>query len=101
MDQAVAVEKSLAAAGKKIQLLEDEIDEIRAKHRSTPEVALMQQLAEVKEQLADSERRIEMIKAEKSDALLEKEHFRANVNKLVGGFMHALFVFRLISCTKY
>jgi hypothetical protein len=80
----------LAAAGKKIQLLEDEIDEIRAKHRSTPEVALMQQLAEAKGQLADSERRIEMIKAEKSEVMLEKEHFRASVNKLVGGSLTVL-----------
>ena len=83
MEQAVAVEKSLAAAGKKITLLEAEIDEIRAKHRNTPEVVLMQQLAEVKGQLADSERRIETIKAEKAEIILEKEQFRASVNKLV------------------
>jgi chromosome segregation ATPase len=83
MEQAVAVEKSLAAAGTKMKHLEDEIDDIRAKHRSTPEVALLQQLAEIKGQLADSERRIESIKAEKAEIVLEKEQFRASVNKLV------------------
>lgn len=72
----MAVEKSLAAALK-------EIDELRVKHRNTPEVALMQQLAEVKGQLADSERRNEAIKAEKAEIVLEKEQFRASVNKLV------------------
>lgn len=83
MEQAVAVEKSLAAAGTKMKNLEDEIDDIRAKHRSTPEVALLQQLAEIKGKLADSERRIESIKAEKAEIVLEKEQFRASVNKLV------------------
>ena len=73
----------MAAAGKKIKLLEDEIDEIKTKHRNTPEVTLMQQLAEVKGQLAESERRIETIKAEKADLVLENEQFRASVNKLV------------------
>ena len=73
----------MAAAGKKIKLLEDEIDEIKTKHRNTPEVTLMQQLAEVKGQLAESERRVETIKAEKADLVLEKEQFRASVNKLV------------------
>lgn len=83
MEQAVAVEKSLAAAGTKMKNLEDEIDDIRAKHRSTPEVALLQQLAEIKGKLADSERRVESIKAEKAEIVLEKEQFRASVNKLV------------------
>lgn len=70
-------------SGKKIKQLEVEIDEMREKHRRTPEVALLQQLAEVKGQLADSERRIEIVKSEKVDILLEKEQFRASVNKLV------------------
>ena len=83
IEKAVAAEKSAAAAGSKIKLLEDEIDEIRAKHRNTPEVALLQQMAEVKGQLADSQRRIETIKAEKAEIVLEKEQFRASVNKLV------------------
>lgn len=83
MEQAIAAEKSLATASSKIKLLEDEIDQIRIKHRSTPEVALMQQLAEVKGQLADSERRIERIKSEKAEIVLQKEQFRASVNKLV------------------
>jgi negative regulator of sigma E activity len=83
LDQAAEAQKTVATAGKKIRMLEDEIDEIRAKHRQTPEVALIQQLAEVKGQLADSERRCEMVKAEKAEILLEKEQFRASVNRLV------------------
>ena len=83
IEKVVAAEKSAAAAGSKIKVLEDEIDEIRAKHRNTPEVALLQQMAEVKGQLADSQRRIETIKAEKAEIVLEKEQFRASVNKLV------------------
>ena len=83
IEKAIAAEKSAAAAGSKIKVLEDEIDEIRAKHRNTPEVALLQQMAEVKGPLADSQRRIETIKAEKAEIVLEKEQFRASVNKLV------------------
>ncbi|KAL3786510.1 hypothetical protein HJC23_010676 [Cyclotella cryptica] len=74
--------RSLEVSGKKIKLLEDEIDEIREKHRKTPEVTLLQQLAQVKGQLADTERRIEMMKSEKVEILLEKEQFRASVNRL-------------------
>ena len=83
IEKAAAAEKSAAAAGSKVKLLEDEIDEIRAKHRNTPEVALLQQMAEVKGQLAESLKRIETIKAEKAEIVLEKEQFRASVNKLV------------------
>ena len=83
IEKAVAAEKSAAAAGSKIKILEDEIDDIRAKHRNTPEVALLQQMAEVKGQLAESLKRIETIKAEKAEIVLEKEQFRASVNKLV------------------
>ena len=59
------------------------MDQLREQYRKTPEVTLLQQMAELKGQLADSERRIETIKAEKSQVLLEKEKFRANVHKLV------------------
>jgi len=43
----------------------------------------VQQIAELKGQLADCERRIEAVKAEKSQILQDKEKFRVNVKKLV------------------
>ena len=82
MEQVIIVEKSLTAASSKIKLLEEEIDQIRVKHRSTPEVALIQELAKVKGQLAESDRQIERIKSEKAEIALQKEQFRASVNKL-------------------
>lgn len=82
-DQAVMAEKAATAAAKKVKQLEAEIDELREKHRKTPEAALVQQIAELKGQLADSERRIEAVKAEKSQILQDKEKFRVNVKKLV------------------
>ena len=75
--------KEAAAAAKKVKQVEAEMDELREKHRKTPEAALLQQLAEIKGQLADSERRIEAVKAEKNQILQDKEKFRINVKKLV------------------
>ena len=97
IEKAVAAEKAAAAAGSKIKLLEDEIDEIRAKHRNTPEVALLQQMAEVKGQLTESLRRIETIKAEKAEIVLEKEQFRASVNKLVSLITSFMYMVLLVS----
>jgi chromosome segregation ATPase len=82
-DQAVLAEKAATAAAKKVKQLEAEMDELREKHRKTPEAALVQQIAELKGQLADCERRIEAVKAEKSQILQDKEKFRVNVKKLV------------------
>lgn len=59
------------------------MDQLREHHRKTPEVTLMHQVAELKGQLADSERRMEAINAEKNHVTAEKERFRADVHKLV------------------
>ena len=75
--------KEAAAAAKKVKLVETEMDELREKHRKTPEALLVQQIAEVKGQLAESERRIEAVKAEKNQILQDKEKFRINVKQLV------------------
>lgn len=83
LEQAVLAKKEAAAAAKKVKQAEVEMDELREKHRKTPEAMLMQQVAEIKGQLADSERRIEAVKAEKNTILQDKEKFRINVKKLV------------------
>ncbi len=83
LEQAVLAKKEAAAASKKVKQVEAEMDELREKHRKTPEAVLMQQLAEIKGQLADSERRVEAVKAEKNQILQDKERFRINVKKLV------------------
>ena len=83
LEQAVLAKKEAAAAAKKVKQVEADMDELREKHRKTPEAALLQQLAEIKGQLADSERRIEAVKAEKNQVLQDKEKFRINVKKLV------------------
>ena len=86
LEQAVLAQKSEAAAAKKVKQVEDEMDELRKQHRSTPEAALLQQVAELKGQLADSDRRIEALKAERGQIIIEKEQFRTNVRKLVSTF---------------
>mmetsp|Transcript_11714 Transcript_11714/g.25280 ORF Transcript_11714/g.25280 Transcript_11714/m.25280 type:complete len:199 (+) Transcript_11714:969-1565(+) len=58
------------------------MDQLREQYRKTPEVTLMHQVAELKGQLADCERRAEAIEAEKSQVTAEKEQFRSNVHKL-------------------
>lgn len=83
LEQAVLAKKESAEAAKKVKRLEAEMDELREKHRKTPEAALVQQLAEMKGDLADGERRFEAVKAEKNQILLDKEKFRTNVRKLV------------------
>lgn len=82
-EQAVLAKKEAAAAAKKVKLVETEMDELREKHRKTPEALLVQQIAEIKGQLAESERRIEAVKAEKNQILQDKEKFRINVKQLV------------------
>lgn len=62
------------------------MDALRVQHRNTPEAALMQQVAELKGQLADRERKIEVLKAERGQIIAEKEQFRINVRKLVSPF---------------
>mmetsp|Transcript_24358 Transcript_24358/g.50585 ORF Transcript_24358/g.50585 Transcript_24358/m.50585 type:complete len:620 (+) Transcript_24358:193-2052(+) len=82
MNQALAAEKAAAAAEKKVQKIESDMDQLREFYRKTPEVTLMGQVAELKGQLADSERRIESLKAEKAEIHLAKEQFRSNVHRL-------------------
>lgn len=77
-----AVEEAVSA-NKKVSQLESELEQMRERHRSTPEVSLLHQVAELKGQLADSERRIEAINAEKNQVTADKERFRSNVHKLV------------------
>ena len=83
VEQAVQSEKSAATANKKVKQVEGEMDKLREQHRKTPEVALMHQLAELKGQLADYQRRMEELKAEIKRVTAEKEQFRSNVHKLV------------------
>ncbi|KAL7527650.1 hypothetical protein ACHAXR_002059, partial [Thalassiosira sp. AJA248-18] len=75
VDQAAVAEKSAAAANHKVKQIESEMDQLREQHRKTPEVTLLHELAGLKGQLADSQRRMEAMKA-------EKEQFRSNVHKL-------------------
>ena len=82
-EQAVLAKKEAAAATKKVKQVETEMDELREKHRKTPEALLVQQIAEMKGQLAECERRIEAVKAEKNQILQDKEKFRINVKQLV------------------
>lgn len=82
-EQAVLAKKDAAAAAKKVKQVETEMDELREKQRKTPEALLLQQLAETKGQLADSERRVEAMKAEKNQIVQDKEKFRINVKQLV------------------
>lgn len=56
--------------------------ELREQHKAKPEVTLMHEIAQLKGQLAESERRIEALKSEKNLVTSEKEQFRKNVHKL-------------------
>jgi hypothetical protein len=83
IEQAVIAGKAMAAANKKVDQMVSEMDRLREQHRATPEYTLLHKLAELTGQLADSERRIEILKAEKNQVNSEKEQFRSNVHKLV------------------
>ena len=63
--------------------METEMDQLRERHLKSPEMTLLHQVAELKGRLADGERRIEAIRAEKAQVTAEKEEFRSNVHKLV------------------
>lgn len=76
VEAAVLAEKAAAAANEKVKRMEDEV-------RKTPEITLMHQMAELKGQLADTERRMEVMRVEKNQVTAEKEQFRSNVHKLV------------------
>ncbi|KAL3762770.1 hypothetical protein ACHAW5_000206 [Stephanodiscus triporus] len=82
IEQAVIAGKAAAVANKKVDQMVSEMDQLREQHRATPEFTLLHQLAELKGQLADSERRIEVLKAEKNQVSTEKEQFRSSVHKL-------------------
>jgi|688.fasta_scaffold2125800_1 hypothetical protein len=89
IEKAVVAGKAAAAANKKVDQMISEMDHLREQHRATPEFTLLHQLAEYKGQLADSERRIEILKAEKNQVSTEKEQLRSNVHKLVRcNFVH-------------
>ena len=89
IEQAVVAGKAAAAANKKTDQMVSEIDHLREQYRATPEFTLLHQLAELKGQLADSERRIEILKVEKNQVSTEKEQLRSNVHKLVRcNFVH-------------
>ncbi|KAL7545676.1 hypothetical protein ACHAWF_009025 [Thalassiosira exigua] len=82
VEQAVASEKLAAAANKRVKQIENEMDHLREEQRKTPEVTLMHQVAELKGQLAENERRLESERAEKNKVFAEKERFRSDVHKL-------------------
>ena len=70
-------------ATKKVKQMELEMESLREQHRKTPEITLMNQMAELKGQLADKERQNEALKAEKHQISSEKDRFRQDVHKLV------------------
>ena len=76
-----AVEQAVVA-NKKASQIEAEMKELREQHKAKPEVTLMHEIAQLKGQLAESERRIEALKSEKNLVTSEKEQFRKNVHKL-------------------
>lgn len=82
MDQAVSAEKSTAEAEKKSRQLEARVDELREQIRKAPDVSMIHEIADLKAQLAVSERRIEAVKMEHNSTVAEKEQFRSNVHKL-------------------
>ena len=82
MEQAVQAQKASAERNKKVVALESQMDKLREAPSYEAEVSLMRQLAELEGQLADTERRVEAIRAEKNLVTTEKEQFRQNVHKL-------------------
>jgi hypothetical protein len=88
IEDGVAARKAVAAANKKVDMIMCENDKLREQQRSSPEFTLLHQLAELKGQLVDSERRIETLKSEKNQISIEKEHFRSNVHKMAKALQH-------------
>ena len=83
VEKTLIAEKAAAAANMRAKQLEEDFEKFRMKQRQSPEALLLQEIAELKGRLAESGSRYHRSVAENNQALLEKEQFRANVQKLV------------------
>jgi hypothetical protein len=82
VDRAEVAEMRAVAAEKRMRAAEEEFEHYRTQQRKTPESALLQELATMKGRLADSDNRVNKERAERNQALLEKEQFRAHIHRL-------------------
>ena len=83
IERAIQAEKKAASTDSKLREVEEEMEQFRRKMRESPEMALMQEIAQLKGQLAESESRVQRERAERKQALLEKEQHKARVHRLV------------------
>lgn len=74
----------LERADKRLQDCEKDFDAYRAHTRATPESMLREEVAKLRAQLGESRAETERERRLRSDAELEKEHFRAQMHRLAG-----------------
>jgi len=90
VERAIQAEKKAVSMESKLRKVEEEMEQLRRKMRESPEMALMQEIAQLKGQLAESESRIQHARADCTKAQLEKEQHKAQVHRLVRFSVHAL-----------
>ena len=76
-------EKKVLSLESKLQKIEKELERFQVKMRESPEMALMEEIAQLKGQLAASESREELERAHYKQALLEKEQYQVQLHRLV------------------
>ena len=67
---------------KRVKDVEKDYESFRAHSRGTPESMLREELARIKGQLGESRAEVERERRIKSEAMLEKEHYRAQMHRL-------------------
>ena len=67
---------------KRVKDVEKDYESFRAHSRGTPESILREELSRIKGQLSESRAEVERERRIKSEAMLEKEHYRAQMHRL-------------------
>jgi len=82
VERAILAEKKVLSLESKLQKIEKELERFQVKMRESPEMALMEEIAQLKGQLAASESREELERAHYKQALLEKEQYQVQLHRL-------------------
>ena len=77
-----AADRTAGSAEKRCRAVEEDFEHFRSAQRRTPEAALLQQIAKLKGEMSLQEAKISEARAEKNQAMLEKEQYKAHIHRL-------------------
>jgi hypothetical protein len=92
VERAILAEKNHLSSESKTQKVEKELEKLQKKMRESSEMALLQEIAQLKGQLAELEVRVERESSECKRAQLEKEQYKNQIHRLVSQRMLTLIV---------